>query len=84
MPRIKSAEKRVQIEKVRRAKNASDKSALRTAVKTFEKDEKHTATDLSVVSSILDKAAAKGTIHPNKAARKKSRLAKRLNNEAQA
>ena len=84
MPRIKSAEKRVQIEKVRRARNASDKSALRTAVKNFEKGEKHTAAELSEVSSILDKAAAKGTIHANKAARKKSRLAKRLNNEAQA
>jgi hypothetical protein len=43
VPRIKSAEKRVQIEKVRRANNASAKSALRTAVKNFEKDEKHTA-----------------------------------------
>ena len=84
MPRIKSAEKRVQIEKVRRATNASDKSALRTAIKNFEKNEKHTTEDLSVVSSILDKAASKGTIHPNKAARKKSRLARRLNKEANA
>jgi transposase len=41
-------------------------------------DEAHSAVTTAVSS--LDKAAQKGVIHPNNAARRKSRLLKRLNN----
>lgn len=77
MPNIKSAIKRVKVSEKRRLRNASQKSALRTAVKAFE-----TAVSpegLINASKKLDKAASKGLIHKNAANRKKSRLAKKLN-----
>lgn len=84
MPNIKSAEKRVRIERNRRAENASAKSALRTAVKSVEKSTVITPVELQKAAQVLDKAASKGLIHPNKASRKKSRLAKRSNAQANA
>ncbi|MFH5182734.1 MULTISPECIES: 30S ribosomal protein S20 [Paenibacillus] len=84
MPNIKSAIKRVKVSEKRRLNNASHKSALRTAVKSFEtaaaSNNVETAqAALVTASKKLDKAATKGLIHKNAAARKKSRLAKKLN-----
>lgn len=84
MPNIKSAIKRVKTSEKRRALNASQKSALRTAVKTADTaiagtDVEAAKAALIVASKKLDKAVTKGLIHKNAAARKKSRLAKRLN-----
>ncbi|MCR2803209.1 30S ribosomal protein S20 [Paenibacillus soyae] len=84
MPNIKSAIKRVKTSEKRRALNASQKSALRSAVKTA--DQAIAGTDVAAAKAALitatkklDKAVTKGLIHKNAAARKKSRLAKRLN-----
>ncbi|ANE47280.1 30S ribosomal protein S20 [Paenibacillus swuensis] len=84
MPNIKSAVKRVKTNEKRRQLNASHKSALRTAVKVA--DTALTGTDVETAKAALanatkklDKAVTKGLIHRNAAARKKSRLAKRLN-----
>lgn len=84
MPNIKSAIKRVKTNDKRRLQNASQRSALRTAVKTFEtaaaSQNVESAKDaLITASKKLDKAVSKGLIHKNAAARKKSRLAKQLN-----
>ncbi|MNZ61394.1 30S ribosomal protein S20 [compost metagenome] len=84
MPNIKSAIKRVKTNDKRRALNASQKSALRTAVKAADtaltNNEVETAkTAFAAASQKLDKAVTKGLIHKNAAARKKSRLAKKLN-----
>lgn len=84
MPNIKSAIKRVKTSEKRRALNASQKSALRSAVKTADQaiagtDVEAAKAALVVASKKLDKAVTKGLIHKNAAARKKSRLAKRLN-----
>lgn len=84
MPNIKSAIKRVKVSEKRRLRNASHKSALRTAVKTFETAAAGANVDtakeaLIAASRKLDKAVTKGLIHKNAAARKKSRLAKKLN-----
>lgn len=84
MPNIKSAIKRVKTNEKRRAQNASQKSALRTAIKSFEglveKNDVAAATNALVeATKKLDKAAAKGLIHKNAAARQKSRLSKKLN-----
>ncbi|WP_019536079.1 30S ribosomal protein S20 [Paenibacillus ginsengihumi] len=84
MPNIKSAIKRVKTSEKRRLRNASQKSALRTAVKAFETaaagtDLEKAKAALVAASKKLDKAASKGLIHKNAAARKKSRLAKKLN-----
>ncbi|MNO14565.1 30S ribosomal protein S20 [compost metagenome] len=84
MPNIKSAIKRVKTNDKRRALNASQKSALRTAVKAADtaltNNEVETAkAAFAAASQKLDKAVTKGLIHKNAAARKKSRLAKKLN-----
>ncbi|MFD2612695.1 30S ribosomal protein S20 [Paenibacillus gansuensis] len=84
MPNIKSAVKRVKTSEKRRLLNASHKSALRTAVKTADvalagTDVETAKTALVNATKKLDKAVTKGLIHKNAAARKKSRLAKRLN-----
>ncbi|MGE5554436.1 MAG: 30S ribosomal protein S20 [Betaproteobacteria bacterium] len=82
MPNIKSAEKRVRTSEKRRARNQAVKSSLRTAVKkvrtAVEAKSPAVAQTFQAATSSLDKAAAKGVIHPNKAARLKSRLAKRV------
>ncbi|NMP11154.1 30S ribosomal protein S20 [Paenibacillus polymyxa] len=84
MPNIKSAIKRVKTSDKRRALNASQKSALRTAVKAADtalvgNEADAAAAAFKVASQKLDKAVTKGLIHKNAAARKKSRLAKKLN-----
>lgn len=84
MPNIKSAIKRVKINQTRTLRNAAAKSALRTAIKKFEQavvnNDLATAKDLLFnAARSLDKAVTKGIIHKNAAARKKSRLTKKLN-----
>jgi small subunit ribosomal protein S20 len=84
MPNIKSAIKRVKTNDKRRALNASQKSALRTAVKTVDtalasNEVEAAKAALIVATKKLDKAVTKGLIHKNAAARKKSRLTKKLN-----
>ncbi|MDQ0090285.1 small subunit ribosomal protein S20 [Paenibacillus anaericanus] len=84
MPNIKSAIKRVKTNDKRRALNISQKSALRTVVKTADtalaNNEVEVAkTAFAAATKKLDKAVSKGLIHKNAASRKKSRLAKKLN-----
>jgi len=84
MPNINSAIKRTKTSEQRRQRNASQKSALRTAIK--QADQAIAGTDVNAAKAALvlaqkklDKAVTKGLIHKNAAARKKSRLAKKLN-----
>jgi len=84
MPNIKSAIKRVKTNEKRRALNASQKSALRSAVKVADQalvgtDVEAAKAALITATKKLDKAVTKGLIHKNAASRKKSRLAKKLN-----
>jgi small subunit ribosomal protein S20 len=74
MPRSKSVLKRQRQNDVRRQRNQSTRSALKTLEKKARASMQ--AHDVKTVQKQLDKAAGKGIIHPNKAARKKSRLAK--------
>ena len=67
MPNIKSAKKRVLIAKERTEANKASKTALKTVIKK---------------ARAVDKAAGKGLIHKNKAARLKSQLAKKANASA--
>ena len=75
MPIIKSAKKRVKTAKKATARNAKTKKSLRGAIKAFHG--KITGTNQSKAQSALDKAVKKGVISKNKAARKKSQLAKK-------
>lgn len=76
VPNIKAAEKWVLQSEKRSARNKSVKSRLKTLFKAAA-DSRDAASARSVESA-YDKAAAKGIVHPNKAARKKARLAKAL------
>lgn len=84
MPNIKSAIKRVKTTEKRNAQNNMIKSDMRTAVKKVEAavvNSDATAATSTYVDAArkLDKAASKGLIHKNAAARKKSRLMKKMN-----
>lgn len=82
MPNIKSAKKRVLVSTMRNEKNRAVKSGLKTKIKKFDavlaNGEDVSVAFTNAVKSV-DKAAAKGAIHKNAAARKKSQLAKKLN-----
>lgn len=84
MPNIKSAAKRVEIARKRTIRNASIKSAVKTAIRKFEvalKGESREVAEATLRKALvaLDKAVTKGVLHKNAAARKKSRLTKRFN-----
>lgn len=84
MPNIKSAIKRAKTSEKRRLRNASRRSALRTAVKAVEtavanNDINAAREAFKLAAKKLDKAVTKGLLHKNTAARKKSRLAKKVN-----
>ena len=84
MPNIKSSAKRDQLQKAANAKNKAAKSALKTELKKFDAavgagDGKVAAEAYKVAVKSVDKAAAKGLIHKNNAAHKKSAMAKKLN-----
>jgi small subunit ribosomal protein S20 len=79
-----SAKKRIRQNLKRNARNRARKDQLKTQVKAFTAaitagDAGKAETELRKVAARLDKIAAKGTIHKNAAARRRSRLAKRLN-----
>jgi small subunit ribosomal protein S20 len=83
MANIKSQIRRNRQNEARRGRNKSVRSYLKTKTKRFtdaldEGDTQSAREALEVASRELDKAAAKGVIHKNKAANKKARLAKRL------
>ncbi len=82
MPQHKSAVKRVRQNEKRRQHNQSQRSKMKTLVKnTLEATDKEEAQKaFKKASSYLDKMAAKNLIHQNYAARKKSKLAKHVNN----
>jgi small subunit ribosomal protein S20 len=82
MPRHQSAEKRIRQNEKRRKQNKSRKSRVRTKIKNLKSmDDKDAAQDLlNDVKGELDRLAAKGIIHKNKAARRKSQLEKHVNN----
>ena len=68
----------------RRVRNKSVRSAVKTSLIKAEKliskkEAKATSAEMVQVVSILDRAAKKRVIHPNQAARRKSRLMKKLN-----
>ena len=74
MPNIKAAEKWVRQSEKRRLRNLDMKTRLKTLVKKARSSNEPAT--LASAGSQLDRAASKGIIHPNKAARKKSRMAK--------
>ena len=87
MANIKSAEKRIRQTARRTARNRHVKSSLKTSMRRFEEslqagDRERTRARLVSAIRAIDQAEAKGIIHKNNAARKKSRLARMFNNTA--
>jgi len=84
LPNTRSARKQVRVTQRRRLKNKSIRSLCKTNITKAERlifsGELELAQEAAVAAiSSLDRAAEKGVIHPNNAARRKSRLMKRLN-----
>jgi len=80
---IKSALKRIKVTKFKTRRNKIIVSSLKTSIRRFEDSVKagnmNEAKELyQKVVSLIDKAVAKGTLHKNTAARKKSRLSKKM------
>ena len=83
MPNIKSAKKRVKVIETRTLRNKAMKSGLKTVIKKADAAVAANAADqeAAVRAAVkkIDQAAAKGLIHKNNAARKKSALVSKLN-----
>ena len=80
MPNIKAAVKWVRQSEKRTLRNLDAKTRLKTLFKKAK-----SANDPALASAVeaqFDKAAGKGIIHPNKAARKKARLARALSKQS--
>ena len=85
MPNIKSAKKRVLVTKTKTLQNKIFRTQLKTDIKKYQaavaegNTEAAQATYKAAVKKI-DQAAARGIIHKNAAARKKSQFTKAINN----
>ena len=84
MPNIKSAKKRVLVTETKTMQNKAMKSALKTDIKKFdaavaEGNRSEADVAYKVAVKAVDKAAAKGLLHKNNAANKKSSMTIKLN-----
>ena len=86
MPNIKSAMKRDEKSKLENARNKAQKTALKTVMKKFDaavaegnKEAAAGTYKVAVKSVSVDRAAARGLIHKNNAAHKKSAMTVKLN-----
>jgi small subunit ribosomal protein S20 len=87
VPNTRSAAKQMRVQERRRLRNRAVRSATRTYVKKAEAgiaagESSGVADVIRQAISAIDRAAKKGVIHPNNAARRKSRLMKKLNQQA--
>ena len=84
MANIKSAKKRILVNRTKADRNKAIKSGVKTAMKkvfaAVEAGDKIAATaELANATKVIEMAATKGVYHANNAGRKVSRLAKAVN-----
>ncbi len=83
MPNIKAAKKRVKVIAAKTLRNKSLNSSLKTSIKKANAAIDNNANEKSEVVKVavkkIDQAVSKGILHKNTAARKKSKLVKKLN-----
>jgi small subunit ribosomal protein S20 len=89
MPHTPSAAKRLRKSEARRKRNRIAAKEIKTQRKAADAalkagDAAKTSTEFKSTQAMLDRAAGKGYIHPNKAARLKSRMVKRMRAAAPA
>ncbi len=87
MPQLKAAKKALRVDKRRRLVNDRWRARLRRSLYAVREaltnnDLAAAAQAVTTAESVLDRAARRNIIHPNKAARKKSRLRKAIANIA--
>lgn len=83
MANTAQAKKRARQAEAHRARNTAQRSAMRTQIKKVlkaveGKDKPAAAQALREAAAVIDRAAKKGLIHKNNAARHKSRLNERV------
>ena len=84
MPNIKSAKKRVLVTDAKTLQNQMFKTSLKTSIKKYEAalaagDKALASETYKAAVKKIDKAVAKGILHKNTAARKKSNIALKMN-----
>ena len=84
MANIKSPAKRVLVSRVQAARNKADKSQLKTTIKKFnaataEGNQENAEAAYKAAVKSVDRAVSKGLLHKNNAARKKSKMASKMN-----
>lgn len=84
MANIKSAKKRILVNRTKAERNKAIKSGVKTSIKKVNaaiaaNDKTAAAEALVAATATIDKAATKGVYHKNTASRKVSRLAQAVN-----
>ena len=81
MPNIKSAKKRMELGRAANARNRVSRSRIRTAIRRVREAESAEAAQARMKEAIalLDRAATKRLIHPNRVSRIKSQIARSVN-----
>ena len=87
LAKIKSAKKRILVNRTKADRNKSIRSSVKTAIKKVyaaidSNDTEAAKAALVEATSIIDKAETKGVYHKNNASRKISRLSKAVNKMA--
>ena len=83
MPNIASAKKNMRKSRAAQVRNRAQRSTLRTALKKA-RAESASPEAMAVAVTLLDRAARKGLVHKNAAARRKSRMARAARKTAAA
>ena len=82
MPNIKSAKKRVKVNETKNLRNKALRSNLKTTIKKADAaiaNQENTDEAVRLAIKKIDQAVAKGILHKNTAARKKSAIARKAN-----
>jgi small subunit ribosomal protein S20 len=81
MPNIKSAKKRMELSRAANARNRINRSRIKTAIRRVRDAETVEAAQAHMKEAValLDRAATKNLLHPNRVARIKSQIARRVN-----
>ena len=81
MPNIKSAKKRMELSRAANTRNRVNRSRIKTAIRRVREAENAETAQLHMKEAIalLDRAANKRLMHPNRAARMKGQIAKLVN-----
>jgi small subunit ribosomal protein S20 len=81
MPNIKSAKKRMELSRAANSRNRVKRSRIKTAIRRIREAETPEAAQMHMKGAValLDRAATKNLMHPNKVARIKSQIARHVN-----